>query len=266
MEKVTKIAEVKKVYTIFSDSETRGFFASLRRLRKDCEDAEAAKQAEAAEAAVKCAMDAAKAAAKRAKDLQRAAQKDAAKAEAAAEAQKAAEAAAEAVTIAQKDAAIAVQKAAEAKKRESAESALASLAEVMQRKQLKSEDITKDFLLEYLPQKFNAAQQICSIKKVDAAEAEAVREEFAKKDLTQLLEERESELYICKPISLFTANTFLSLFCSAAAERSKQQKEASSAAEKEAKAKASAEREAKRIAEYRRKIAEFEAKQQKAKK
>ena len=268
MEKVTKIAEVKKCYTIFNDEETRGFFASVKRLQKDCEDAEAAQRAKIAEAEVKSAEDAAKAAEKRSKDAQRAAKKDAAKESAAAEAEQQSAAAVKAVEEAKKRAAVAVQKAAEVQKRinasEKARAALEALAEVMQRKNFASSDICKDFLLQYIPQKFNAAQQLCSVKKVDAAEAEAVREEFAKADAVQMLEERESELYIFKPILLYTANTFLSLFCSAADARSKQQKAAESAAEKEAKAKESAAREAKRIAEYKRKIAEYEAKQQKA--
>lgn len=268
METITKIAEVKKVYTIFSDEETRGFCASLRRLQKDCEDAEAQRSAEDASAAVKSAEDALKAAKKAEADKKREAAKKSSE-----EAQKKAEAAAQAVSAAesavneaQKIAAAAQQKAAEAKKRsassEKAARALASLADVMQRKNLRAADINKDYLLQNLPLRFNAAQQICSVKLVKLEDEAETRKNFA--DAANMLVERENRLFIYKPILLFTANTFLSLFCSAADAKRKAEAEASSAAEKEAKKREAAEKEAKRIEAMRAKIAAYEAKQQKA--
>lgn len=261
-----KFSEIKKVYCIFSDEETRGYFASVKRLVKDCSDAEAAQKAEAAEAALKVANDALKAAKKRAADLQRAAAKNAEKQpeaqKAEAEAQKAAEAAAEA-----KKAAEAAQKAAEeVQKRCNANTkagkALQSLAEVMQRKQFGSADINKDFLLTWLPELFNDAQQLCSVKAVKPEEEAAAKEAY--KDTPDMLKEKEGILYIYKPRNLFTANGFLTLFCKAADARQKEGKAKLSAAEKEAKKADDAKKEAARIAAYREKIAAYEAKMQKA--
>lgn len=265
MKNNVKISEVKKVYTVFSDEETRGFCASLRRLKKDCEDASAAKAAEAAESSVKVCEDALKAAKKRAEDMQRAAKKDAAKKDAAIDAGSAAVEAAEALAVAKKAAQQAKLRSAEVTKRSAenpkAAKALASLAEVMLQKEFSAEDITKDFLLQYLPQKFNAAGSICKVSAVKPEEEEETRAKFV--DTPEALQVVEDTLYIYKPLLLFTANTFLSFFCSAAEARKKENKEVLSAAEKEEKKRAAEERERKRYEAYKAKIAAYEAKQAK---
>lgn len=257
-----KISEAKKIYCVFADEETRGFCASLRRLQKDCTDA-AAKRAETdAAAALKAAADEAKKAAKRAADTKREAAKDATKADKAAAAAEEAKAAAAAEAAAKKAADAAHKAAKEAAKRAAANmraaSALEMLSELMQRKNFAAADITKDFLLQYLPQRFNAANELCRVSVVKAEEEAETREKFA--DMPQILVERESTLYIYKPLSLFTANSFLSLFCAAADARKKEAAENLSAAEKEAKQREAEEREAKRIAAYKAKIAAYEAK------
>lgn len=263
MEKVNSIAAVKKVYTIFSDEETRGFCASLRRLAKDCADAEAAQRFADAEAAAKAEADAAKAAKKRAEDLKRAAAKNESKAAEAAEAEAAAKEAAAKEAEAKKEAQKAQQKAAEAKKRsaasEKAAKALQALADIMQRKGLRAEDITKEYLLQWLPLRFNSLQQICSVKRVEVEEEAKAREDW--KEFPAALLEREDRLFLYRPILLFTSNTFFSLFCSAADAKKKAEKEVLSAAEKEAKQREAAEKEARRIEAYRAKIAAYEAKQ-----
>lgn len=245
METKVKIAAVKKRYTIFADEETRGFIASMKRLQKDAADAEAAQQAVASSAAVKAAKDAVKAA------------KDA-------EAKKAAEAALKSAEAAAKEA---KKAAADAESRKAssakAKAALEALADVMQRKNLHAADINKDYLLQNLPLRFNAAQQVCTVKMV-AAEAEAdVKKEY--ENTPALLIERDNHLFIYKPILLFTSNTFFNLFCSAADAKKKAESEASSAADKEAKAAAKQEKLAKEIEAWRKKIAAFDAAQQESK-
>lgn len=260
METKNTIAAVKKVYTSSADAVQRGFFAYLRRLQKDAAAAEADKRTKCAALLLKDAEEVQKKAAQRAKDMQRAAKKDAAKAEAAAEALKEAEAAKKQTEAARKNLQK-VQKEAQKAKAESAADkmkaeAVAALADVMQRKQLSAEDFNKDFLLKYLPERFNAAQKICSRKEVQPEDAEEVRKQYA--STPEALKEEDGKLFLMKEQNLFTANSLLSLFTKAADARSAQQKaeadkrSAEDAAKKEAKKRA-------RIEEYRRIVAEFDA-------
>lgn len=239
-----KISTIKKVYTIFNDEETRGFIASMKRLQKDCEDAQKGKAAEAAEAAVKCAADAVSAARKQDAKAEARKQLDAAK-KAAAEAKKAAEA---------------VQQ-----RGPKAIAALEALAEVMQRKGLKPEDICKDYLLQHLPKRFNAAQHICSVSIVAIADEAEARKQYAN-SADMLIERDEAEagkrLYIYKPINLFTANSFLNLFTAAADAKQKAEAEArkaESAIEKEAKKAEAAKKRAAYYEALRKKLADYDA-------
>ncbi len=258
-----KISTIKKVYCVYSDEETRGFFASVKRLQKDCEAAEAAKKALAAEATKKAAEDVLKQAAKREADCKREAAKNEAKQQKAAEAAEAKQKAKEAAEAAAKEAQRAKQAAEAVQKQingsEKARKAFDALSDVMQRKQFRSEDINKDFLLTWLPELFNDNKELCSVKEVKLEDMQQTREAY--KDTPSIIVEKAGSMYIYKPRLLFTANGFLSLFCKAADARTKQGKEAISAAEKEAKRIAAAQREAKRIAAARELIAKFEAKQ-----
>lgn len=264
METKNTIAAVKKVYTSSADAVQRGFYAYLRRLQKDAAAAEADKQTQCAALLLKDAEEVQKKAAQHAKDMQRAAKKDAAKADAAIDAGSAAVAAADALAAARKNLQK-VQKEAQKAKAESAADkikaeAVAALADVMQRKNLRAEDFSKDFLLQYLPERFNAAQKICSRKEVQPEDAEEVRKQYA--STPEALKEEDGKLYIMKEQNLFTANSLLSLFTKAADARSKQQKAEADKRSAEEKAADAAKKEAKkraRIEEYRRIVAEFDA-------
>lgn len=241
MENKVKFSEVKKVYTGNADEVQRGFFAMLKRLQKDAEAAEAKKRAAVAALAVTDAEKAEAEAQKHTKEVAGSSAKAETKAEARAALAEAKKRTSEAKAEAKK-----AQKAAEeAQKVCSADGikpeAVAALAEAMQRKNFKTEDLSKDFLLSYLPERFNAAQQICSRKEVQPEEAEAVRKQY--ESTPEMLMQKDEKLYVYRPVFLFTANSLLSLFCSAADARSKQQKaeadkrtEAEKAADKQKKA------------------------------
>lgn len=232
-----KISEVKKVYTFYSDVVTRGFMASLRRLQFDAAEAEAANNLLIAKSNYKAAADAAKAA------------KSSADA-------KSAEAEAKKTLKAAQKAAAEAAKSSDARKQ-----AMQALFDVMQRKGLRSSDINKDFLLQWLPQRFNANKTICRVKLVEIADEKEIREKYA--DFPQMLVERDERLFIYTPIALFTANSFFTLFLTAAMQRRKAAKESESAAEKERKEAEKAERRAKSIAAMRAKVAAYDAEQQK---
>jgi hypothetical protein len=230
-----KISDVKKVYTIYTDLETRGFMASLRRLQKDCAEASAANNLLIAKSNYKSLSDDVKQ-----NVVMSAADKNAVIAEAK-----------KAVSVAKAAAAAAEQSSAERK------NAISALWDVMQRKGLRAEDINKDFLLQWIPQRFNANNVICSVKLVEIADEKEIRDKYAA--FPSMLVEREERLFIYKPLLLFTANSFLTLFLTAATQRSKAAKETESAADKERKAAEKAERRAKSIAAMRAKVAAYDA-------
>ena len=236
-----KFNDVKKVYTGNADEVQRGFYAMLKRLQKDAAAAEARKRAEVAALAVKDAEKAEAAAAQRSKEVSG----SSAKAETKAEAREALAEAKKQTSAAKAEAQKAQKAAAQALAVCSADGirpeAVAALAEVMQRKNFRAEDLSKDFLLSYLPERFNAAQQICSRKEVQPEEAEAVRKQY--ESTPGMLMQKDEKLYIYRPVFLFTANSLFTIFCSAADARSKQQKaeadkrtEAEKAADKQKKA------------------------------
>lgn len=230
-----KISDVKKVYTNYTDEETRGFLASLRRLQKDCAEAAAANNLLIAKSNYKSI----------AEDIKQNNEMSAADKNAViAEAKKA-------IAIAQKSAAAAEQSSDKRK------AAINALYDVMQRKGLRAEDINKDFLLQWIPQRFNANNTICSVKLVEIADEKEIREKYAA--VPSMLIEREERLFIYKPLLLFTAKSFLDLFLTAATQRSKAAKDTESAADKERKAAEKAERRAKSIAAMRAKVAAYDA-------
>lgn len=245
MENKVKFSEVKKVYTGNADEVQRGYFAMLKRLQKDAAAAEAKKSAEVAALAVADAVKAEEAAQKHCKEVSG----SSAKAEVKAEAKRSAEAAKKHTSESRK-AQKAAQKAAEsAFKVCSADGikpeAVAALADAMQRKNLKPEDLNKDFLVQYLPERFNAAQQLCSRKEVQPEDAEEVRKQYEAQP--EMLVQKEEKLYIYKPIFLFTANSLLSIFFAAADKRAKLQKEA---ADKRNEAEKAADKQKKASAKY----------------
>lgn len=253
-------SEDKKVYCAAADNQQRGFYAYLRRLQKDAAAAEADASAEAAKIAADEAAKAAKAAADAAKAAAKLLKKkadEAAKAKAAAadEAKAKADADAAAAAKAAKAAAEAAAKAkAESAKDAIKAEAIKGLRAVMIKKGLKAADFSKDYLIENLPLRFNAANELCSIKRIEDEDAAEAREKFA-----SMLVERDGKLLKYTPIRFFTANSLLSVFTAAADAKSKAAKAAAakeSAAERQAKAEAKA---AARYAEALRRVKEYEA-------
>lgn len=224
MENKVKFSEVKKVYTGNADEVQRGYFAMLKRLQKDAEAAEAKKRAEVAALAVADAVKAEEAAQKHFKEVNG----SSAPAETKAEAKKAAEAAKKRTSEVKKEAEAAKKAAESAFRVCSADGikpeAVAALADAMQRKNFSKDDLNKEFLLQYIPERFNEAQQLCSRKEVQPEEAEEVRKQY--ESTPEMLVQKEEKLFIYKPIFLFTANSLLSVFFAAADKRTKLQKEA----------------------------------------
>ena len=141
--------------------------------------------------------------------------------------------------------------------------AIEALREVMQRKNMRAEDFTKDFLQKYLSASFNSCNTLCRVKEVQPEDAEEVRKQYA--STPEALREEDEKLYLLLPINYFTANSLLNFFTKAADKREALRKEAAdqrSAAEKEA---AAAEKEAKRVKKFeemRKALAKFDAEQQ----
>lgn len=261
MEKSVKISELKKGFCIFSDDETRGFFASVKRLTNYCKIAESGKEAEKSAIDFAEAEKALKEAKKAEADRKREAGKDAKKAEAYENAKGVTEEAKRKAEEARKKAENAKREASEAEKvlngNEKARKAIANLAEIMQRKHFSSADISKDFLLKWIPERFNANNELCSVKAVKPEEEAETRANFA--DCPDMLIVNDDTLYIYKPIRLYTANSFLSLIMTASDKREKAGKEKVSAIEKARKEAEKAEKRAKRMESYRQKLAEYDA-------
>ena len=245
MENRVKFSEVKKVYTGNADEVQRGYFAMLKRLQKDAAAAEAKKRAEVAALAVADAVKAEEAAQKHYKEVSGSSAKEETKAEAkraAEEAKKHTSEARKAQKEAQKEAESAFKVcSADGIKPE----AVAALADAMQRKNFNAEDLSKDFLLKYLPERFNAAQQLCSRKEVQPEDAEEVRKQY--EALPEMLLQVDEKLYIYKPVSLFTANSLLSVFFAAADARTKLSKEGE---DKRSEAEKAADKQKKAAAKY----------------
>jgi hypothetical protein len=262
MDTKIKLSDVKKIYTGNAEEVQRGFLASLRRLQEDASAAEAENWLKVQALAVKAAEEAQQKAEAHSKEVKGSSASAEVKEAAKKEAEEARKRTSEARAVLKQ-----MQKEADAAKQRSISAgikpeSLQALAEVMQRKGLRAEDIKKDFLLQYIPERFNESQQLCSVKEVKPEEAEEVRKQF--EDTPEVLVQKDEKLFIYKQQRLFTSNTFVTLFTSAADKRAKMQKEAAdkrSEAEKAADKKKKEEARAKKFEELRKRLAEYDAEQ-----
>ena len=141
---------------------------------------------------------------------------DSAKAEAA-EAAKAAKAAAAAA----KAKAEAAEARCEEAKRRSEDAAVKARIEaaraILDGARLSYEDITPAFIKTWIPQSINEDGKICDLQRVKLENEEAAREAY--KDTPNMLREIDGNLFILKPVTLWTASKLLTKFAKAARER-----------------------------------------------
>ena len=189
--RTNSISAIRSSYAKVIDANVRSFGAYLNEVRRDvralnleavkAEAAEAAKAAKAAEAT-----DEAKAAAAAAK----------AKAEAAA------------------------TRYAEAERR-SEDAAVKARIEaaraILDGARLSYEDITPAFIKTWIPQSINEDGKICDLQRVKLENEEATREAY--KETPNMLREIDGNLFILKPVTLWTASKLLTKFAKAARER-----------------------------------------------
>ena len=150
---------------------------------------------------------------------------DSAKAEAAeaAKAAKAAEATdeAKAAAAAAKAKAEAAEARCEEAKRRSEDAAVKARIEaaraILDGARLSYEDITPAFIKTWIPQSINEDGKICDLQRVKLENEEATREAY--KDTPNMLREIDGNLFILKPVTLWTASKLLTKFAKAARER-----------------------------------------------
>ena len=192
----SSISVIRSSYAKVIDANVRSFGAYLNEVKRDVRalNLEAVK-AEAAEAAA-----AAKAAA--------------------AEAAEAAKAAKAADATADAKAAAAATRYAEAERR-SADAAVKARIEaaraILDGARLSYEDITPAFIKTWIPQSINEDGKICDLQRVKLENEEATREAY--KDMPAMLREVDGNLFILKPVTLWTASKLLTKFAKAARER-----------------------------------------------
>ena len=148
---------------------------------------------------------------------------DSAKAEAAeaAKAAKAAAAEAKAAAAAAKAKAEAAEARCEEAKRRSEDAAVKARIEaaraILDGARLSYEDITPAFIKTWIPQSINEDGKICDLQRVKLENEEAAREAY--KDTPNMLREIDGNLFILKPVTLWTASKLLTKFAKAARER-----------------------------------------------
>lgn len=226
---IVTASKARSIYAKQREASCRTFSAYLKVLRADAD----ALNISALEAAAKQAAEAAKQIAAEAK-------KDAAKADAAKQA---------------KQIAAAAKQRAEAARAHLATDALHvnNLRSALDKSAFKAEDITPQFLRDWLDFATDANGFICDCKKIALEDEAAARAEYPAERLRDI----NGTLIYLKPIDLWTFSKVMQKFAAAAKQRANYNR-AISAAEREAKR---ADAEAKRIAAYRAKIADYEAKQ-----
>ena len=141
---------------------------------------------------------------------------DSAKAEAA-EAAKAAKAAA-AAAKAKAEAAESRYTEAERRSKDAAVKARIEAARsILDGARLSYEDITPAFIKTWIPQSINEDGKICDLQRVKLENEESTREAY--KDTPNMLREIDGNLFILKPVTLWTASKLLTKFAKAARER-----------------------------------------------
>lgn len=255
--RTNSITSIRSSYARVIDANVRSFGAYLNEVKRDVRalNLEAVK-AEAAAAAAD-AKAAAAAAAEAAKAAKAADATDEAKAAAAAT--KAAAAAAKAKAEA------AATRYAEAERR-SKDAAVKARIEaartILDGARLSYEDITPAFIKTWIPQSINEDGKICDLQRVKLENEEATREAY--KENPAALREIDGNLFILKPVTLWTASKLLTKFAKAARERDAAARYASQLerdAAREAKQKAREDAILARAAEIAAKRAAAEAKQ-----
>ena len=82
---------------------------------------------------------------------------------------------------------------------------------------LSYDDISPAFIKTWLPQSINKDGKICDLQRVKLENEEATREAY--KDTPNMLREIDGNLFILKPVTLWTASKLLTKFAKAARER-----------------------------------------------
>lgn len=206
------ISSIRSSYAKVIDANVRSFGAYLNEVRRDVRalnldsaKAEAAEAAAAAKAAAAEAAEAAKAA--KAADATDEAKAAAAKAKAEAAAQK------------QKAEAAAARYAdAERRSKDAAVKARIEAARtILDGARLSYDDINPAFIKTWIPQSINEDGKICDLQRVKLENEEATREAY--KENPGTLREIDGNLFILKPVTLWTASKLLTKFAKAARER-----------------------------------------------
>lgn len=206
------ISAIRSNYAKVIDANVRSFGAYLNEVRRDVRalNLDAAK-AEAAEAAAE-----AKAAAAEAAEAAKAAKAAEATDEAKAAAAKAKAAAAAAKAKA--EAAAARYAEAERRSNDAAVKARIDAARaILDGARLSYDDINPAFIKTWIPQSINEDGKICDLQRVKLENEEATREAY--KDTPNMLREIDGNLFILKPVTLWTASKLLTKFAKAARER-----------------------------------------------
>ena len=244
--KSNSITSIRSSYAKVIDANVRSFGAYLNEVKRDVRalnleavKAEAAEAAEAARAAQAAdATDQAKAAAAKAK-------------------------AAAAAAKAKAEAAAARYAEAERRSEDAAVKARIEAARtILDGARLSYEDITPAFIKMWLPQAINEDGKICDLQRGKLENEEATREAY--KENPASLREIDGNLFILKPVTLWTASKLLTKFAKAARERDAAARYASQLereAAREAKQKAREDAILARAAEIAAKRAAAEAKQ-----
>lgn len=257
--RTNSISAIRSSYAKVIDANVRSFGAYLNEVRRDVRalnleavKAEAAAAAADAKAAAAAAAEAAKAAkAEPTTDKLKAAAE--AKAEAAAQKQKA-------------EAAATRYAEAERRSRDFAvKTRIEEARAILDGARLSYDDINPAFIKTWLPQSINEDGKICDLQRVKLENEEATREAY--KDTPAMLREIDGNLFILKPVILWTASKLLTKFAKAARERDAAARYASQLereAAREAKQKAREDAILARAAEIAAKRAAAEAKQNEA--
>ena len=199
----SSISVIRSSYAKVIDANVRSFGAYLNEVKRDVRalNLDSAKaEAAAAAAAAKAAAEEAAAAAK------------AAKAAEATDEVKAAAAAAKAEAAA--------TRYAEAERRSKdamVKSRIEAARAILDGARLSYEDITPAFIKTWLPQSINEDGKICDLQRVKLENEEATREAY--KDTPNMLREIDGNIFILKPVTLWTASKLLTKFAKAARER-----------------------------------------------
>lgn len=251
------MSSIRSSYAKVIDANVRSFGAYLNEVKRDVRalnlDAAAAEAAEATKAAKAAAAAAAEAA-------------KAAKAADATDEAKAAAAAAKAAAAAAKAKAEAAEARFADAERRSKDAAVKARIEaartILDGAKLSYEDITPAFIKTWIPQSINEDGKICDLQRVKLENEEATREAY--KDTPAMLREIDGNLFILKPVTLWTASKLLTKFAKAARERDAASRYASQLereAAREAKQKAREDAILARAAEIAARRAAAEAKQ-----